>query len=89
MEQLEGRDILRPVFIPTGYDEITLENIVCRVFVYLLSMFNLELTPKASRVKLLSWWDLWGFHVVLTVLSIIDFPNNKFTLSQNKNKIIM
>lgn len=63
MEQLEGRDILRPVFIPTGYDEITLDNIVCRVFVYLLSMFNLELTPKASRVKLLSWWDLWGFHV--------------------------
>lgn len=49
MEQLEGRDILRPVFIPTGYDEITLDNIVCRVFVYLLSIFNLELTLKPQE----------------------------------------
>lgn len=48
MEQLEGRDILRPVFIPTGYDEITLDNIVCRVL-YLLSIFNLELTLKPQE----------------------------------------
>ena len=49
MKQLEGWDILPLVFTPTGYDEITLDNIVCRVFVYLISMFNLEITLKLQE----------------------------------------
>lgn len=65
-------------------------------------MFNLELTLKPQEQNcylggkyllpfyhLLFWrafmWGIGAYGIYLN----INFPNNKFTLSQNKNKIIM